>query len=160
MLFHIGSNKGDTIDLAAQSVMFSKLFQNAELIKDKDAIVSTNKTTGAVTVDFTKAKLDPQEKTYLGNVIEELDKAIAIVDGKRADLGALQNHSSACNLVLKSCDFMSFCSFFFTHNVVSMIKYIMFKNCWTGWKIHCIKTIFTGVSRQVARKNTQLRHWS
>ena len=87
----VGSNKGDTIDLAAQSVMFSKLFQNTDLIKDKDAIVSTNKTTGAVTVDFTKAKLDPQEKTYLGNVIEELDKAIAIVDGKRADLGALQN---------------------------------------------------------------------
>ena len=75
----VGSNKGDTIDLAAQSVMFSKLFQNTDLIKDKDAIVSTNKTTGAVTVDFTKAKLDPQEKTYLGNVIEELDKAIAIV---------------------------------------------------------------------------------
>ncbi|MGN8853307.1 hypothetical protein ACTNDO_12105, partial [Anaerobiospirillum succiniciproducens] len=40
----------------------------------------------------------------------------------KAYIDSTPNHSSACNLVPKSCGFMSFCSFFFTHNVVSMIK--------------------------------------
>ena len=91
LTLQVGSNKGDTIDLAAQSVMFSSLFKNTELIKDKDTIVTTDKKTGAVSVDFNKAKFDPKDKAYLGNVIEELDKAIASVDEKRAGLGALQN---------------------------------------------------------------------
>ena len=165
MTLQIGSNKGDTISFDIDSVMFSKIADeggaagNNKLV-GTDKIFKTDNGTGAVTVTFTKANFaDATNDVYIGKVIELMDTAISKVDGMRAGLGALQNHSSACNLVPKSCDFMSFCSFFFTHNVVSMIKYIMFKNCWTGWKIHCIKTIFTGVSRQVARKNTQLRHW-
>ncbi|MGN8853333.1 hypothetical protein ACTNC5_12185, partial [Anaerobiospirillum succiniciproducens] len=44
--------------------------------------------------------------------LANIDKFIEYVDSNRAELGAIQNHSSACNLVPKSCDFMSFCSFF------------------------------------------------
>ena len=94
MTLQVGSNKGDTISFNVQSVMFSKLFQNNKLIDEagKDIIFGTNKDTGAVTVIFTKASLAAADDNYLGNVIEELDKAIGLIDGQRANLGAIQNH--------------------------------------------------------------------
>ena len=94
MTLQVGSNKGDTITFTAQSVMFSKIFNGGNNLIDKTAqgkIFGTNETTGAITVTFTKASFNAAEDHYLGNVISELDKAIGVVDGMRADLGALQN---------------------------------------------------------------------
>ncbi|WP_317383904.1 flagellin, partial [Anaerobiospirillum succiniciproducens] len=93
MVLQVGSNKGDTISFAANSVMFSKL--NApgdEIMKENAGIFKTNKTTGEVTVDFGNANFaNAAEKNYIGNVIDMFDKMIAKVDSERADLGAIQN---------------------------------------------------------------------
>ena len=93
MLFHIGSNKGDTISFGAQSVMFSKLGTNANLFKeDGSKFFQTDKNTGEVKVNM--AKLDFADKgqdTYVGNVIDLMDNMISTIDGLRADLGAIQN---------------------------------------------------------------------
>ena len=91
MTLQVGSNKGDTISFSLDSVIFSKLGTNADLLgTDKFFKVEAN--TGKVTVDITKADFaDSTKKEYIGNVITLLDSMIANVDSKRADLGALQN---------------------------------------------------------------------
>ena len=91
MTLQVGSNKGDTISFTLDSVIFSKLGTNADLLgTDKFFKVEAN--TGKVTVDITKADFaDSTKKEYIGNVITLLDSMIANVDSKRADLGALQN---------------------------------------------------------------------
>ena len=92
MTLQVGSNKGDTISFTAQSVMISKIFDvGGDLIGDADTVFVTNKTTGAVTVNFNTASFNAGDATYIGAVIEKLDGAISAVDGMRADLGAIQN---------------------------------------------------------------------
>ena len=93
MTLQVGSNKGDTISFTANSVMFSKLATVDDVIlKDANAIFTTNKNTGEVVVNLGKADFSKQtEKNYIGNVIDMFDKMIATVDGQRADLGAIQN---------------------------------------------------------------------
>ncbi|WP_027939912.1 flagellin [Anaerobiospirillum succiniciproducens] len=94
LTLQVGSNKGDIISFDLQSVMFSKLTGKADdLIKaGTDKVFGTNDTTGFVTVTFTKANFaDQTAKDGIGSVIELMDKAIATVDGMRADLGAIQN---------------------------------------------------------------------
>ena len=97
MTLQVGSNKGDTISFAAQSTMFSKIGAGhgkfGDLTGDAAGkVFLTNKTTGAVTVTFTKANFtNAAANDYIGNVIELMDTAIAKIDGMRADLGATQN---------------------------------------------------------------------
>ena len=97
MTLQVGSNNGDTISFTAQSVMFSKIGEGHGKFANltgtgADKVFKTDKTTGAVTVTFTKADFsNAAADTYIGNVIELMDTAIAKIDGMRADLGAMQN---------------------------------------------------------------------
>ena len=92
MTLQVGSNKGDTISFSVDSVIFSKLGTDAELVGNADKFFTVEAATGKITVDITKADFaDSTQKTYIGNVINLLDSMIANVDSKRADLGAIQN---------------------------------------------------------------------
>ena len=89
----VGSNKGDTISFSLQSVMFSKLATDGDLIKeDGSKFFKTDKNTGFVKVDMTKLNFaDQANAAYAGKLITLMDSMISTVDGVRADLGALQN---------------------------------------------------------------------
>ena len=89
----VGSNKGDTISFSQQSVMFSKLATDGDLIKeDGSKFFKTDKNTGFVKVDMTKLNFaDQANAAYAGKLITLMDSMISTVDGVRADLGALQN---------------------------------------------------------------------
>ncbi len=91
MTLQVGSNKGDTISFTSDSVIFSKLGTNAELVANADKMF-TVAADGKITVNMTKVDFaDSTKGNYIGNAITLLDQMIANVDGKRADLGALQN---------------------------------------------------------------------
>ena len=90
MTLQVGSNKGDTISFKMTSIMFS-VVGTGDLIKDADAVFKTG-ADGSITVDLNKADPAAAGKT-LGDVITLMDSMIAVVDSKRADLGAIQNHS-------------------------------------------------------------------
>ena len=104
MTLQVGSNKGDTISFTVQSVMFSKLQTNNDLVKkDGGVVFGTDDATGAVTVRFSKADYSNHTAaTGIGSAIDHLDKMIAAVDGMRANLGAIQNHESLRKQPLKS----------------------------------------------------------
>ena len=92
MTLQVGSNKGDTISFNMESVYFSAIANDQGLIKDNTTFMKV--TAGVVTVDMTKisfAATTPQNQKGIGDVIDLMDKAIAKVDGMRADLGAIQN---------------------------------------------------------------------
>ncbi len=93
MTLQVGSNKGDIITFDVESVMFSQLVTNADLITaGADKVFDTDGTTGAITVTFTKAKFDNgAANDSIGAVISLMDQMIAKVDGARAGLGAIQN---------------------------------------------------------------------
>ena len=88
MTLQVGSNKGDTISFKMTSIMFS-VVGTGDLIKDADAVFKTG-ADGSITVDLNKADPAAAGKT-LGDVITLMDSMIAVVDAKRADLGAIQN---------------------------------------------------------------------
>ena len=91
MTLQVGSNKGDTISFSSDSVIFSKLATNGELVANADKMF-TVAADGKITVNMTKVDFaDSTKGNYIGNAITLLDQMIANVDGKRADLGALQN---------------------------------------------------------------------
>ena len=91
MTLQVGSNKGDTISFSSDSVIFSKLATNGELVANADKMF-TVAADGKITVNMTKVDFaDSTKGNYIGNAITLLDQMIATVDGKRADLGALQN---------------------------------------------------------------------
>ena len=91
MTLQVGSNKGDTISFTSDSVIFSKLATNTGLIANADKMF-TIAADGKITVDMTKVDFsDATKDNYIGKAIELFDTMIATVDGKRADLGALQN---------------------------------------------------------------------
>ena len=85
----VGSNKGDTITFEVESVMFSKLVDTTKLFGN-NKVFSTNKDTGEIKVYFSRAKTDNGDESF-GAIIQLFDGGISNVDGKRADLGALQN---------------------------------------------------------------------
>ncbi len=92
MTLQVGSNKGDTIEFAVESVMFSKIATDNNLVgTDKFFKI----TAGKVTVDFTKVSIGTPPAAgntkEIGEVIKLMDDAISKVDGMRANLGAIQN---------------------------------------------------------------------
>ena len=92
MTLQVGSNKGDTISFNMESVYFSAIANDQAIIKDANTFMKV--TAGVVSVDMTKisfAATTPQNQKGIGDVIDLMDKAIAKVDGMRADLGAIQN---------------------------------------------------------------------
>ena len=92
----VGSNKGDTIKFSIQNMQFSKIGSRADKTNFKtgnDKFININ----ASVITFRFSAASAAELT-----IGMMDKMIADVDAQRADLGAIQNHSSACNFVPKS----------------------------------------------------------
>ena len=96
LTLQVGSNKGDTISFDVESVYFSKIAANGDLVgtgADKFFKV----TNGEVTINIDKITFTPPagqqagNLKYIGDVINLMDTAIAKVDGMRAGLGALQN---------------------------------------------------------------------
>ena len=94
LTLQVGSNKGDTISFDVESVYFSKIAANGDLIGNDKFFKVTN---GEVTININKISFTPptgqgaQQVKYIGEVIDLMDTAIAKVDGMRAGLGALQN---------------------------------------------------------------------
>ena len=92
LTLQVGSNKGDTISFKVDSVYFSAIANDNNLVAANKFFVAA--ADGKVTVDMTKVKFEAnpgQGQQGIGDVIDLMDKAIAKVDGMRADLGAIQN---------------------------------------------------------------------
>ena len=89
MTLQVGSNKGDTIEFSVESVMFSKLATDANII-DAAAGKIFKTANGVITVALSSAKTDNGVES-IGAMISHIDKMIAKIDGQRADLGAIQN---------------------------------------------------------------------
>ena len=89
MTLQVGSNKGDTISFKMTSIMFSVVGGKGDLIDAANTHIFKTAADGSITVDLNKAQAG-NNKT-IGDVINLMDSMIAIVDGKRADLGAIQN---------------------------------------------------------------------
>ncbi len=91
LTLQVGSNKGDTITFDVESVYFSKIAADTDLVGNGKFFKNT---AGTISIDLTKVTFGPtaqgNNKT-IGDVIDLMDKAIAKVDGMRAGLGALQN---------------------------------------------------------------------
>ena len=90
MTLQVGSNKGDTISFKMTSIMFSVVGGKGNLIDAAATHVFKTANDGSVTVDLNKADPTTAGKS-IGDVINLMDSMIAVVDGKRADLGAIQN---------------------------------------------------------------------
>ena len=85
----VGSNKGDTISFNLENLLFSKIGTEAGINADKfgdntKAFTKENNNNGIVTVNFSVADAP-------ADIIGFMDQMISYVDGKRADLGAIQN---------------------------------------------------------------------
>ena len=94
LTLQVGSNKGDTITFTVESVYFSKIASDQELVGAAKFFKVNNN--GEVSIDLTKIKFNGAGGAQgankdIGDVINLMDQAIAKVDGMRADLGALQN---------------------------------------------------------------------
>ena len=98
LTLQVGSNKGDTISFDVESVYFSKIAGDTNLVgKTDDKFFKV--ANGEVTININKISFTPPtgqgqgqgNLKYIGDVINLMDSAIAKVDGMRADLGALQN---------------------------------------------------------------------
>ena len=91
LTLQVGSNKGDVIQFKMNSVMFSTLGMNGDLVANNAGkIFKTDAASGAITVTLSTAKTDNAAGS-IGHMIESLDTMISKIDGMRADLGALQN---------------------------------------------------------------------
>ena len=84
----VGSNKGDTISFNLDNLVFSKIGVDGGIAADKfndgTTAFAKENNAGVVAVNFSVAGA-PQD------IIGFMDQMIAYVDGKRADLGAIQN---------------------------------------------------------------------
>ena len=95
MTFQVGANAGDTIKLNVENYTFSKL-KAAAIAKNNaikaeffgaDKMIGFDNGTKAVTVSLTKAAA----AGTASEMITIMDAMIAVVDGTRANLGAMQN---------------------------------------------------------------------
>ena len=89
LTLQVGANKGDTISFKMTSVMFSAINKNDDLINNAAGKIFKIDG-GNITVKLSDAKTD-DGKESIGALIEQFDKMIGIIDGKRAELGAIQN---------------------------------------------------------------------
>ena len=90
MTLQVGSNKGDTIEFSVESVMFSKLADDQNIVNAAAGKIFKTGANGAISVTLSSAKTDNGTES-IGAMITHIDKMIAKIDGQRADLGALQN---------------------------------------------------------------------
>ncbi|MCI6863117.1 flagellin [Anaerobiospirillum succiniciproducens] len=90
MTLQVGSNKGDTIEFTVESVMFSKLATDANIVNAAAGKIFKTDANGVITVALSSAKTDNGTES-IGAMITHIDKMIAKIDGQRADLGAIQN---------------------------------------------------------------------
>ena len=89
MTLQVGSNKGDTISFEVQTVIFSEIAKDQNLV-GTDKFFKVNN--GTISIDITKIDFAAGgQNKQIGEVISLMDTAIAKVDGMRADLGAIQN---------------------------------------------------------------------
>ena len=96
LTLQIGSNKGDTITFTVKDMLFSKVAGTNDLIGEKDKFINIDKNTNAITFDFNpKQNAGGANTKKLEDIITLMDSMIGVVDGARADLGAIQNHISA-----------------------------------------------------------------
>ena len=93
--FQVGANKGDEIIFTALSSGFTisgLATASGKIVIETDA--KNAKNTGLVKTGNT-ARWSVSSAEAAKKTLENIDKFIATVDGKRADLGAFQNHSPA-----------------------------------------------------------------
>ncbi len=90
MTLQVGSNKGDTIEFSVESVMFSKLATDQNIVDAAAGKIFKTGANGVITVALSSAKTDNGNES-IGAMISHIDKMIAKIDGQRADLGAIQN---------------------------------------------------------------------
>ena len=100
MTLQVGSNKGDTISFKMTSIMFSVVGTPGNLMGTNADVIFKTANDGTVTVDLNKTQAAAGKS--ISDVIDLMDSMIAVVDGKRADLGAIQNHESLRKQPLKS----------------------------------------------------------
>ena len=92
LTLQIGSNKGDTITFTVKDMLFSKVAGTNDLIGEKDKFINIDKNTNAITFDFNpKQNAGGANTKKLEDIITLMDSMIGVVDGARADLGAIQN---------------------------------------------------------------------
>ncbi len=88
MVLQVGSNKGDTIEFKVNSMQFSKIGEAAGVNGKMGNAIGTDKhfkiANNEVEVSFSTT-------ANAQAIIEHMDKMIAVVDGERANLGAIQN---------------------------------------------------------------------
>ena len=89
MTLQVGSNKGDTISFKMTSIMFSVVGTPGNLMGTNADVIFKTANDGTVTVDLNKTQAAAGKS--ISDVIDLMDSMIAVVDGKRADLGAIQN---------------------------------------------------------------------
>ena len=90
--FQVGANKGDEIVLTANSAGFTIsgiAVAAGKIAIENDATKASN--TGLVKVGNETARWSVSSADAAKKTLENIDKFIAAVDGKRADLGAFQN---------------------------------------------------------------------
>ena len=96
LTLQVGANAGDTINIEIANYNFSYLRAEAKKVNGDAAkdnyfgagkMVSLDNTTNAITVSLTLAA----DKGTASNMISFMDAMISVVDGTRANLGAMQN---------------------------------------------------------------------
>ena len=93
--FQVGANKGDEIALTGFSSSFA-LSGIASMAKiDPAAAPADAKNTGIVKTAANETRWSVSTAESAKKTLENIDKFIAAVDGKRADLGAFQNYTHA-----------------------------------------------------------------
>ena len=88
MLFHIGSNKGDTISFDLVNLQFSVAGEAAGVKKDE---FKDQAGTAAFLVKADTVSVNFSTLGAVQNIIGYMDQMIGYVDSQRADLGAIQN---------------------------------------------------------------------
>ena len=81
----VGSNKGDTISFSVNTMLFSSISNRSDTNFKLDGNATASVKIDANNIQFLFSKADAAQ------VISQMDKMIADVDGQRANLGAIQN---------------------------------------------------------------------
>ena len=97
MVFQVGANAGDTLNL-----IWCKAFHVSGIMQQANVTPGNNAAKGLTTVDITvngqtikKHIFTVETADKATNTLANIDKFIQLVDSKRSELGAIQNHSPA-----------------------------------------------------------------